>query len=112
MNEFLNADAITLIVVAFSENELLGAAQLKYVQMPMFPEKEHWLGGVCVAPGHRNCGIAKFLIRKVVETARMLNVRTLYIQTKDLNGGPYQRIGWKSVEVVKYRRNPRHAPLY
>ncbi len=96
----MNRDAIPLTVLAVIDEEVVGAAQLKYREMPMFPEKEHWLGGVYVAPEHRGHAIAARLADSVVETARNLGVKTLHIQTERLDGGLYARLGWTPVEQV------------
>ena len=95
-----NRDVVPLTLLAVIEQEVVGAAQLKYREMPMFPEKEHWLGGMFVAPEHRGRGIAAQLVESVVETARNLGVNTLHIQTERLDGGLYARLGWTAVEKV------------
>ena len=59
--DYLNTDKIPLIVVAVEGAEVLGAAQLKYREMDIYPEKEHWLGGVYVSKKHRGQDQLQFL---------------------------------------------------
>ena len=96
----MNRDAIPLTVLAVIDEDVVGTAQLKYREMPMFPEKEHWLGGVYVVPEYRGQDIAAQLVDSVVEAARNLGVQTLHIQTERLDGGLYARLGWAPVEQV------------
>lgn len=114
----MNRDAIPLTVLAVIDEEVVGAAQLKYREMPIFPDKEHWLGGVFVASEHRGQGIAKQLVHSVVETAGKLGVTTLHIQTERLDGGLYARLGWTPVEQasnhgldVLVMERPLHSPV-
>jgi hypothetical protein len=46
LQPYLNTNKIPLILLALENTELLGAAQLKFREMDIYPEKEHWLGGV------------------------------------------------------------------
>ena len=94
----MNREAIPLTVLAVVDQEVVGAAQLKYREMPVFPEKEHWLGGVYVASEHRGRGISAQLVDSMITTARHLGVQTLHIQTERLDGGLYARLGWTPVE--------------
>ena len=96
----MNRDAIPLTLLAVIDEEVVGAAQLKYREMPMFPEKEHWLGGVYVTPEYRGHDIAVRLVDAVLEAAQCLGVQTLHIQTERLDGGLYARLGWTPVEQV------------
>jgi GNAT superfamily N-acetyltransferase len=70
--------------------------------MDIYPEKEHWLGGVFVAPEHRGEQIATGVIHKALEKAKALHVETLYLQTEYLDGGLYRRLGWRPLDRVNY----------
>ena len=98
---YMNRDEIPLILVATNDGDLVGAAQLRYREMAeMFPDKEHWLGGVYVAAGHRGQGYASRIVEKIVEIAPTYGVDTLHLQTEALDGGLYARLGWKPVKQV------------
>ena len=103
LHGYLNTDKIPLIVLAVEGGEILGAAQLKYREMDIYPEKEHWLGGVYVSKKYRGNKVAENVIGKVVSVAKELNVYKLYLQTEDLSGGLYSRLGWRPLEQVNYR---------
>lgn len=100
LKAYLHTDPLPLLLLAMEEQTVLGAAQLKYREMERYPEKEHWLGGVYVAPAHRGQGIAATLIQRLVSFAKEQNVRTLYLQTEHLDGGLYLRLGWTPIETV------------
>lgn len=103
LKKFLNRDRIPLIILAVERDEVVGAVQLKYYEMDIYPNKEHWIGGVYVSKNHRNRKIAEKLLKKAEEAARSFQIDTLYLQTQKLDGGLYKRLGWKPVETVIYR---------
>ena len=100
---YLNTDKIPLIILAIKDQKILGAAQLKFREMDIYPDKEHWLGGVYVSKQHRGNGIAKIIISEAITKAKKLGVHKLYLQTEHLSGGLYSRLGWETIEQVYYR---------
>lgn len=105
LRAYLNTDRIPLMILAKRGEEVLGVAQLKFYEMDIYPEKEHWLGGVYVAKKHRGNRIAERIILEVITVARKLGVPKLHLQTEDLSGGLYRRLGWEPIEQVNYRGN-------
>jgi GNAT superfamily N-acetyltransferase len=103
LNEYLNRGDIPLIILAIESGKVVGAAQLKFREMTIYPDKEHWLGGVYVASSNRGKGIAAALVKQIEEVAINLGVRKLYLQTENLTGGLYARLGWQPIEFVNYR---------
>lgn len=103
LQAYLNKDKLPLMLLAVEEGALLGAAQLKFREMSIYPEKEHWVGGVYVAEAHRGKGIARQILLALIAIAKSLKVETLYLQTEHLNGGLYGRMGWTPIEQVNYR---------
>jgi len=103
LEDYRNADRTPLIALAMEDNELLGAAQLRFREMDIYPEKEHWLGGVYVAREHRVRQVASELVRYMANVARSLGVNVLYLQTEALGGGLYRRLGWLPIERVNYK---------
>lgn len=98
---YLNTDQIPFMLVATDQNDVIGVAQLKYREMgDVFPEKEHWLGGVFVAPNHRGQGIGSQLAEEIARRAPSYGVSTLHLQTEHLDGGLYLNLGWQPVEQV------------
>jgi GNAT superfamily N-acetyltransferase len=103
LQEYLNADRIPLIIVASIAGELAGAVQLKFREMTIYPDKEHWLGGVYVGEKFRGHKVASTLVMRALALARQMEVNALYLQTLRLDGGLYRKLGWKPVEKVVYR---------
>ena len=103
LQEYLNTDKIPLILLAIEAGEMVGAVQLKYHEMTIYPEKEHWLGGVYVRPDYRGQRIAEKMIHSILSIAAKLGVDTLHLQTQRLDGGLYQGLGWKPIEQIIYR---------
>lgn len=100
---YQNKDKVPLMLLAVEEGALLGAAQLKFREMSIYPEKEHWVGGVYVAEAHRGKGIARQILVELIAIAKLLKIETLYLQTEHLDGGLYGRMGWTPIEQVNYR---------
>jgi len=96
----LNSSKIPLVLLLINNEELLGACQLKYHEMDIYPEKEHWLGGVYVCHKHRGKGLAKQLVIKAKDIANSLSIKTLYLQTENLSGGVYAQLGWQPIEKI------------
>lgn len=101
LHAYLNVDRIPFILVATENDTILGAAQLKYREMAnIYPDKEHWLGGVYVLPEHRGRGLGSRLANEIASRAPAHDVDVLYLQTERLDGGLYRPLGWKPIEQV------------
>jgi GNAT superfamily N-acetyltransferase len=87
LHAYLNSARIPLLVLAVTGETVMGAAQLKLREMTIYPDKEHWLGGVYIAAAYRGKGAATRMVRHMVKLARELGVATLHLQTDDLRGG-------------------------
>ena len=102
MRDYMNRDQIPFILLGIDDNEVVGAAQLKYREMAeMFPDKEHWLGGVYVATDHRGQRYGPQIVEQIVNIAPRYGVQTLHLQTNALDGGLYARLGWTPYAQVK-----------
>ena len=92
---------IPFILVGWAEDDICAVAQLKFREMEdLFPEKEHWLGGVFVPESHRGQGYGSRIAEKITALAPAYGVSTLYLQTERLDGGIYSQLGWQPVERV------------
>ena len=98
----LNRDKPPLHMLAKEGEKVLGVAQFKLREMEIYPEREHWLGGVFVAPEARGGGIASMLSLRIAEIAQTLGATKLFLQTERLDGGLYARLGWLPLERVRY----------
>lgn len=92
-----------LMVVAQVGGEPVGAAALKIREMSIYPEFEHWLGSVYVAPHYRGRGVASTLVRDIVGRANDAGIEDLYLQTEDFSGGLYAHHGFEPLERVLYK---------
>jgi GNAT superfamily N-acetyltransferase len=99
----LNTDKLPMHLIAVDGGAVLGVVQLKYHEMSIYPDKEHWLGSVYTCANARGKGIASKLCGKAMAIARDLEIKTLYLQTEYTDcGGLYGRMGWKAIETVYY----------
>lgn len=103
VSSMLNRDKIPLHLLAIENGEILGVTQLKIREMTIYPEKEHWVGGVYVKSSARGKNVATKLVSRAIELAKEFGVKTLYLQTEATeDGGLYARLGWKPIEKVHY----------
>ncbi len=102
MKHFLNRDKIPLMIVGEEAGKILGVVELKFHEMDIYPEREHWLGGVFVRPSSRGKGIASQIIEYTIDIAKSLGITTLHLQTEQLDGSLYSRLGWVASEQVTY----------
>ncbi|NQZ33315.1 MAG: GNAT family N-acetyltransferase [Oceanospirillaceae bacterium] len=91
-----------LMVLIRDGERLVGAAQLKIREMNIYPQYEHWLGGVYIDAAYRHSGYAKILVKEVITQARRATIKSLYLQTEDLSGGLYFTLGFTAIEQVRY----------
>ena len=104
VRRYLNRGVMPYILLATEGDAIMGAAELKYREMAeTFPDYEHWLGGVYVAPEYRGRAIGSALADEIARRAPSCGVETLYLQTERLDGGLYRRLGWHPVTRVKVR---------
>ncbi|MDP2126750.1 MAG: GNAT family N-acetyltransferase [Pseudohongiella sp.] len=96
----MNKDKVPLILLAIDRDDVVGAVELKYREMDIYPDKEHWLGGLFVEPRYRGAGVGKRLIDQVITLSSGLGINKLHLQTERLDGGVYARLGWRPVEQI------------
>jgi len=100
----LNRDRLPIQIVAVLDNALAGVAVLKLHEMfDRYPDKKFWMGDVFVAPEYRGRGIGSALATKIVDIAKLQGIKEIHLQTKDLTGGLYAKLGWERIEQVRYK---------
>ena len=67
------------------------------------------LRSVCVLEGQRGKGIAERLIGQAVLEASRLELRDVYLLSKD-TGGYFERLGWREVRVAEVAERLPQAP--
>ena len=91
-----------LIVLAKKDGKVIGAAELKIREMKIYPDYEYWIGGVYIHSEERGLGVGSLLVRNLLGRAAAAGIQTLYLQTMDLTGGIYARLGFQSIEQVNH----------
>ena len=87
--------------VAIEGGTVLGSASLIAHDMDMRMDLSPWLASVLVAPEHRRRGVGTALVNRVVDEARALGFRTLYLFTPDKEAF-YTKLGWRFLERTEY----------
>lgn len=103
LNVKLNKDQAPIPIVAIKGGKLIGTAQLKICEMDIYPNREFWLGGVYVDATARKQGVGELLVKRIEEISKQLGVKELFLQTMNLTGGLYARLGWVPAEQVLYK---------
>ncbi len=101
MREHLGRRQIPTTFIALDGETLLGSACLLADDMHQYRDLTPWLASVFVAPEHRGCGAGSAVVERVVEEARSLGVKTLYLYTPDRESF-YARMGWTVHERTQY----------
>jgi len=101
LHDYLHRDRIPFMLLGMEDDEVCAVAQLKFREMgDMYPDKEHWLGGVFVPPRYRGHGFGAAVATEIAMRAPACGVEVLHLQTERLDGGLYARLGWEPVEQV------------
>lgn len=101
--ERANTDCLPLALVALAGEELIGTVSLKLQDLEIRPEIENWLGGMFIAPPWRRRGVATFLMERIVEEARKLNLTELHLWAVAPEAEAlYLKLGWEIVERTEF----------
>ena len=104
LRDSLNPGELPIHILAYLDGELVGSAALKDQELAkLYPDYHYWLGSVFVHAPHRGHKIASALSDRIVELARERHLPHLYLQTQNLQGGLYAKLGWQPVEEFEYR---------
>ena len=112
LQRYLQRDQIPFAVVALDNKALVGVAQIKIKELSLYPQYEHWLGGVFVKPECRGKAVGFKLIQQALKLANSHNIEELYLQTLRLDGGLYSKIGWQPVENFQHNGHSKLLMVY
>ena len=106
----LSKTELPIHIIAMLDGRPVGTAALKKQEIvEVFPDYQYWLGSVFVEQGSRGGQIASQMSLHVVEMARTLGFPHLYLQTINLSGGLYSKLGWEA--VAEFSHMDEHALL-
>ena len=100
----LGKEKLPIQLLAMEQGKPVGTAVLKMQELAdLYPDRQYWLGSVFVDEAHRGSRIASAMTLKIVEMAQARGLPHLYLQTANLSGGLYAKLGWKPVERFDFR---------
>lgn len=71
------------------------------------PDLRPWIGDLVVTPNYQKQGIGTMLVNVVVEKAKMLGFKNLYLFTFDPNIPEYyKRLGWRIKGMDEFKSHP------
>lgn len=96
----------------FDNGRIIGMFQFTYEDLEVRPDIYPWLANLYVEKECRNKGIARILLEKVNEIAKIeLEFNELYLFTKHV--GLYEKFGWKYIsDLDTYIKTPKIQRLY
>lgn len=107
LRDSLSKKSLPIHIIAMLEDTPVGTAALKLQELgDLYGTRQNWLGNVFVDDRHRGQRFASQLAQHVIELARQHEMPHLHLQTADLSGGLYARLGWQPVEQFEYRGQP------
>ena len=100
MQEHLEGKDIPTTFVAITDR-VIGSAALVVSDMPERPELTPWLASVFVDPQARKHGAGRALVHRVMQHAKHIGIKTLYLYTPDREHF-YAHMGWQTLEKLEY----------
>ena len=96
----------------FIDGKIIGMFQFTYEDLEVRPDIYPWLANLYVDKEYRNKGIARLLLKKILEiAASSVSHDELYLYTKHI--GLYEKFGWDFVsEIDTEIKTPRLQRLY
>ena len=104
LRKSLSKSELPIHIIATIDGNAVGTAALKLQEVAeLFPDNHYWLGSVFVVEQHRGNSIASKLSKRIVELAKEKGLPHLYLQTIDLRGGLYAKLGWEPIREFNYK---------
>jgi GNAT superfamily N-acetyltransferase len=103
---FLDASTHTAglptVLVAKRAEIFLGSVNLLANEMTIRPELSPWLAQLFVVDAERGSGVGSALIRSVIDHAKNLGFRRIYLYTSGTLPNYYVSRAWRRIEEVEY----------
>ncbi|MDD9891307.1 MAG: GNAT family N-acetyltransferase [Gammaproteobacteria bacterium] len=104
LRQSLSKTELPIHILAIIDGNAVGTSALKFQEAAeLFPDYHYWLGSVFVDARFRGKQIASKLILQILELAKQKGLPHLYLQTLDLSGGLYTKLGWQAVQEFNYK---------
>ena len=101
---WLNEDRIPLCLVALKGERCVGTVSIFVDDLHSRPDLTPWLAALYVEASCRNQGIGGALVARLLEVARGLGIRRLYLHTETASDS-YRRKGWRFLFRTMNDRN-------
>jgi predicted N-acetyltransferase YhbS len=102
---------IPTTIIAIDNRQPLGSVSLLEEDMDTHKELTPWLASLFVAAEKRRQGIGAALVNRLMEEARHLRIRRLYLYTPDQEKF-YNRLEWSVLERATYAGKPAVIMTY
>ncbi len=102
----LGKDRLPHTYIALIDQHIAGMFQFSYTDLVCRPDIYPWLCNVYVAPNYRHQGVFKTMMHQVVDCARNVALRELFLYTK--HEGLYEKYGWRFVSEIATFTNDQH----
>ena len=100
----LSKTDLPIHILATEAGMPVGTAALKQQELgEVFPDFQYWLGSVFVTEEARDGQIASQLSQHIVEIAKLMHLPQLHLQTINLDGGLYTKLGWRPITEFTYK---------
>jgi GNAT superfamily N-acetyltransferase len=108
LTEAAASRAVPSVLVAVSDGQLLGSANLAASDLPPRPELTPWLAQLFVEPSRRRAGVGAALVRAVLERACRCGHPRVYLYTS----GTLRSVGMARVERLAYLQQERTVMVH
>ncbi len=97
----LEKKTIPTTFIALENDEAIGTASIIKHDMDIKKELTPWLADVYVKEEKRGNKVATKLIQRVIKEAKDIDVKKLYLYTREAEG-LYKKLGWEVIDRVNY----------
>ncbi len=104
MQAYLNSENIPSTFVANQLNKPIGSAAIVMHDLKTRTDLSPWLASVFVNPDYRNTGVGTKLVVTVMDYAKSIGIRNLYLFTLDEQLF-YERLHWSHLATETYQNN-------
>ncbi len=108
----LRSRSVPSVLIALDGRILLGSVNLVACDLPARDSLTPWLAQLFVEPAQRSKGVGAALVGAVLGRARDCGYRRVYLYTSGTLPEYYARLGWRTLERVRYLGKERTVMNY